>query len=93
MNYEWDEAKRASNIIKHNVDFADCVGALEDFAAITEEDDMLNYGEARYTTLGMGFDGRILYVVWTQRGENMIRIISARKASQNEARNYQPYFG
>jgi len=92
MNYEWDEVKRATNIVKHGVDFADCVGVLEDCAALTQEDDLLDYGEIRYTTLGMGFDGRILYVVWTQRSEDVIRIISARKASPGEARQYQPYW-
>jgi uncharacterized DUF497 family protein len=68
------------------VDFADAVGALEDPAALTIEDD--SEGEFRYITLGTGFCGRILFVVWTERSEDTIRIISARKASPGEARQY-----
>ena len=84
MRYEWDEAKRAANLAKHGVDFADAVGALEDPASLTDEDDA--DGEARYVTLGAGYTGRVLYVVWTERGTDAIRLISARKASPGEAR-------
>jgi len=91
MHYEWDEVKRAANLAKHGVDFADCVGALEDFCAMTIED-ADSRAEARYVTLGMGFDARILHVVWTPRGVDGIRIISARKASAAEARHYRPYW-
>lgn len=87
MRYEWDEAKRAANLAKHGVDFADAVGALEDPASLTDEDDA--DGEARYVTLGAGYTGRVLYVVWTERGTDAIRLISARKASPGEARQYQ----
>ena len=88
MNYEWDEAKRAANQLKHRVDFSDAVGAIEDPAGLTWEDrDAL--GETRFATLGHGFSERILYVVWTERGIDTIRIISARKASPGEARHYQ----
>ena len=88
MNYEWDEAKRAANLAKHGVDFADAVGALEDPCGRTFEDgDAVD--EARFVSLGYGFCNRILYVVWTERGIDTIRIISARKASPGEARHYQ----
>ena len=88
MNYEWDEAKRAVNLAKHGVDFADAVGALEDPLNLTLEDgDAL--GEQRFITLGYGFCGRILYVVWTERGQDTLRIISARRADPGEARAYR----
>ncbi|MFT3756206.1 MAG: BrnT family toxin [Pseudoxanthomonas sp.] len=87
MNYEWDENKRAENLRKHGVDFADAVGALEDPAGLTIEDDA--EGEVRFITLGSGFNSHVLYVVWTERSEDLIRIISARKASPGEARQYQ----
>jgi uncharacterized DUF497 family protein len=88
MHYEWDEAKRAANLAKHGVDFADAVGALQDpLGYVVEDTNAL--GEARFTTLGHGLSGRILYVVWTFRGADTIRIISARKASLGEARRYQ----
>ena len=62
MGYLWDEAKRAANLAKHGVDFADAVGALEDPAALTLEDGEAQ-GECRYVTLGMGFTGRVLLVM------------------------------
>lgn len=88
MHYEWDEAKRQENIRKHGVDFADAVGALEDPFGLTR-DDPSSMGEARFVTLGRGYSDRVLYVVWTERGPHGIRIISARKASPGEARQYE----
>jgi len=88
MNYEWHESKRTQNLRKHGVDFADAVGVLEDPQALTIEDDSAE-GEQRCITLGCDFLGRVLYVVWTQRDEDSIRLISARKASPAEVRQYQ----
>lgn len=88
MDYEWDEAKRQANIAKHGVDFADAVGALEDPFGLTRDDPTAE-GEERFVTLGRSFSDRILYVVWTERKPDAIRIISARKASQDEVRQYQ----
>jgi uncharacterized DUF497 family protein len=59
MNYEWDEAKRATNLLKHGVDFADAVGALEDPLGYTFEDNDAE-SEARFVTLGCGFCNRVL---------------------------------
>jgi uncharacterized DUF497 family protein len=87
MNYEWDEAKRAINLAKHGVDFADAIGALESPGRTFEDGDAK--GEARFVTLGYGLCNRILYVVWTERSIDTIRIISARKASPSEARHYR----
>jgi len=87
MHYEWDETKRRTNLRKHGVDFADAVGVLEDPAGRTIEDDA--DGEMRCITLGCDFIGRVLYVVWTERNAETIRLISARKASPGEARQYQ----
>lgn len=88
MIYEWREAKRASNLAKHGVDFADAIAALEDPFNLTLEDRDAQ-GEARFITLGMGATGAVLYVVWAERLVDSIRIISARKASPGEARHYQ----
>jgi uncharacterized protein len=88
MRYEWDEAKRQENIRKHDVDFADAVGVLEDPFGLTRDDPTAE-GELRFVTLGRGFSDRLLYVVWTERGPDVTRIISARKASVGEARQYE----
>jgi len=68
--------------------FGGCGGGLDDPAALTVEDDMAE-GEMRCITLGRDVLGRVLYVVWTQRNEQTIRLISARKASPGEARQYR----
>jgi uncharacterized DUF497 family protein len=88
VHFEWNETKRQTNLHKHDVDFADAIGALEDPHNLTIEDDSAE-GEARYVTLGCGLGGNVLYVVWTERGPDVVRIISARKASPGEARHYR----
>ncbi len=88
MWIEWEESKRASNLRKHGVDFADAVGALLDPYNLTREDNDIR-NELRLVTLGRGHCDRLLLVVWTERHEDIIRIISARKASPGEARAYE----
>lgn len=85
---EWDESKRAANLRKHGVDFADAVGALLDPHSLTREDPDAR-AETRFITLGRGYCERLLVVIWTERDEDVIRIISARKASPGEARGYE----
>ena len=86
MEFEWDSNKAISNFKKHGVDFADAVIVLEDERAITIPDDYSD--EERFITVGMDSFGRILVVVYTWR-ENRIRIISARKATTKEIKQYK----
>jgi uncharacterized DUF497 family protein len=88
MSFSWDEGKRASNLVRHGVDFAEAVGALLDPQGLTREDPDAQ-DEARFLTLGWGFSDRLLLVVWTERRHDDIRIISARVASPGEARHYR----
>ena len=86
MQFEFDPVKAHSNLQKHGVSFAHAEQALRDDHAITIEDpDAM--GEQRFLTLGMDALDRLLVVCHTQRDERT-RLISARKASKNEARNY-----
>lgn len=85
MRYEWDEAKRLINIQKHGIDFAD-LPPLFDGDTVTIEDTRFDYGETRYMTLGL-LKLRVIVVVHTER-KGMIRIISARKATTNEEKQY-----
>lgn len=85
MNFEWDEAKRQSNIRKHGVDFAD-LKPLFDGATGTIPDDRFEYGEDRFVTFGL-LNGIVLTIVHTET-DTVIRIISARKATRHEERNY-----
>lgn len=83
---EYDPAKAAANRRKHGVSFADAEQALCDPNAATMEDPDAE-DEPRYVTLGMDALGRVLVVVWTPRGDRA-RLLSARKASRNEAKSY-----
>lgn len=85
MRFQWDTVKARRNLQKHGVDFADAVGVFEDPQAITQEDH--HPGEERLLTLGLDRALRILVVSWLWRGEG-IRIISARRATARERRQY-----
>ncbi len=87
MNFTWDPAKRQANRRKHGVDFADAVGVFFDDNALTLEDKDAE-GEQRLVTMGRDFLGRVLLVVYVERDTDEIRLISARKASPGECKQY-----
>lgn len=86
MKFGWGSKKADRNLRKHGVDFADAVIALEDENALTIED--FSHDEQRFKTLGMGPKLNILFVVHAERSEDIIRIISARKADRSETKQY-----
>ena len=85
MEYEWDEAKRLTNLFKHGIDFIDILTVF-DGDVLTVEDDRYSYGEQRFVTFGL-LQERVIAVVHTER-EDCTRIISARKATKYEQRIY-----
>ena len=89
MDFEWDDAKRFSNLQKHGIDFAD-VPFMFDGSILTVEDARYSYGEQRFVTFGL-LHGRVVAVVHTER-ETRIRLISARKATRYEQRIYFEQF-
>ena len=86
MDYEWDAVKAQVNYRKHGVQFAEAVTALEDAFALTIRDECSDV-EERWITLGTDSVGRVLVVVYSWRGER-IRVISARRATPAERRQY-----
>jgi uncharacterized protein len=83
--YDWDEAKRALNLAKHKVDFP----AAENFDwdhAVVELDDREDYGELRERAIGW-IGGRLHVLIFTRR-EDLIWIISLRKAEKSDVRRY-----
>lgn len=90
MPFEWDEAKRETNLAKHQVDFLDIFGIF-DGEIIEIVDTRRNYRETPIQSLGE-IDGRVYVVVFTWRGDNR-RIISARKANGRETRTYRARYG
>ena len=87
MSYEWDPNKAIANIEKHGIDFADAVTVFEDLNAVTIDDNP-DYEEQRFITIAMDALGRILVVVYRWRGD-IIRLISARKATKKERKQYE----
>jgi len=87
MDYQWDNKKAESNIEKHGIDFADAVGVFEDDYSLTLQEKIVN-GEQRFVTIGIGFLGRIIVVVYTFR-DDIIRIISARYPTKRERETYE----
>jgi uncharacterized DUF497 family protein len=85
MKFEWDEAKRATNLDKHGLDFelAHFVFAGDTF---TFEDNRMAYGEQRFVTLGL-LDDTVVVLVHTENDDE-IRVISLRKAVKNEQKLY-----
>jgi uncharacterized protein len=85
--FEWNDAKARTNLKKHDVDFREASTIFDDPLFITFLDKEHSIGEERYITIGLSNKQRLLMVAHTERG-NKIRIISARKATQNEEKFY-----
>ena len=86
MRYVYDPAKKAANLRKHGLDFDDASKVIESDANVTFEDRRFDYGEQRFITLGL-LDANVVVVVTTETDEE-IRVISMRKAEQNEQEIY-----
>lgn len=84
--YEWDEAKRLQNVVKHGFDFVSLAEFVWDHALVVT-DTRQDYGEMRLIAYGP-LRGRIVVVVFSLRGE-IRRIISLRKANEREIRIYE----
>lgn len=88
IEFEWDQAKSRSNKRKHGVSFEEAQSVFYDDFAI-QIDDEPEDGEERFLLLGMSSLQRILLICHCERSEGeIIRIISARKATASEKSNY-----
>jgi uncharacterized protein len=88
MKFEWDPAKARSNLRKHKVSFEEAATALKDPMAATGCDPDHSVGEERIVTFGVSERGRLLVVAHTEE-DDILRIISARVASQRERKIYE----
>lgn len=85
VKFEWDEEKRIANLKRHGIDFRD-VYRVFDFDRFLIEDDRYDYGERRWISFGLLF-GEVIAVAHTETDE-VIRIISARRAEKHEEERY-----
>ncbi|MCC7041158.1 MAG: BrnT family toxin [Burkholderiales bacterium] len=88
MDFEWDASKAARNLKKHGVAFEDAARVFLDDGRLEIHDGREDYGEDRWATIGQ-VHVAILYVVYTVRHEDTIRIISARRALSHEQEQYR----
>ena len=89
MRFDWDPRKAASNDKKHGVSFEEARSVFFDEQALLLEDPQPRREEERFVLLGMSASLRILVVIHALRDEDVIRIISARKATRLETREYE----
>ncbi|HNR60867.1 MAG TPA: BrnT family toxin [Thauera sp.] len=89
LRFEWDERKAAVNVKKHGVSFEEAKSVFVDERAMLIDDPDHSEGEERFVLLGLSSVLRLLVVCHCFRGEgDVIRIISARKATTKESRFY-----
>jgi uncharacterized DUF497 family protein len=88
LRFEWDKLKADSNLKKHGVSFQEATSVFADILSITIPDPDHSSSEARFLDLGLSHRNRLLVVSYTERGE-VIRIISARRASRSERNVYE----
>ena len=86
MEFEWDDDKNKANIKKHGLAFDDAIRIFADRQRISNIDNRFEYGEDRFITIGY-IQERLCVVVYTQNND-VIRIISARKANKREQRDH-----
>ena len=88
MIYEWDAVKAKVNLRKHGVSFEDAATVFLDPLALTFPDPYHSGGEEREITIGHSAGHQVVFVSHCPRG-NRIRIISARKATRRERKDYE----
>jgi hypothetical protein len=86
--FEWDPDKADRNLAKHRVSFAEAESAFADVHASEIPDPDHSWAEQRFILMGRSYRGRILVVVFTERGAS-IRIVSARVATRRERESYE----
>jgi len=88
LQFEWDEVKAVTNLRKHGVSFEEAITAFGDLNTITIFDVKHSEAEDRLINVGLSASGRLLVVVYTERAPR-IRIISCRRATTAERRQYE----
>ncbi|MHA2940101.1 BrnT family toxin [Vibrio sp. RC27] len=90
IKFEWNSEKATSNVKKHGVSFEEAKSVFFDDFALQFFDHENSDTEDRFLLLGMSHETNLLLICHCERDEgNTIRLISARKATKNESKNYQ----
>ena len=92
MQIEWDKNKNRANQKKHGISFEVAREIFEDPFHISKLDHRFNYFEERWITIGSAKNNTIIVIAnlfFSEDGEEIIRIISAREADRKERRSYE----
>ena len=91
MEFRWDDKKSKSNVTKHSISFEEAKSVFLDEYARLKHDPDHSLDENRYLLLGMSSSLKILVVVHTVIEDDIIRLISARKATRRESKQYRRF--
>ena len=88
LYFEWDSAKAKRNLRIHGVSFDEASSTFKDTLSLTIYDPLHSVDEDRLILIGNSHQNRLLVIVHTERGDK-VRIISARKATNQERNQYE----
>jgi len=88
MRFEWDADKAAANLAKHGVSFEEAQEVFDDDDALISYDVFHSQSEERFFIIGLSSQ-QLLYVVYAEREDDVIRLISARRAVRKEQQDYE----
>lgn len=92
LKFEWELRKAAANEVKHGVGFKEATTVFGDLLGWFQADESHSVAEERLLLLGRSSENRLLAVLFTDRGDGLVRIISARLATPRERRKYEKDF-
>jgi uncharacterized protein len=93
LEFEWDFRKAKTDLRKHGVSLDEACTVFDDAGATIFLDEDHSNGEEREIIVGYSILGRLLLVSFTERSVDRVRIISARKATRREKKDYEENFG
>lgn len=89
LEFEWDDAKAATNFERHGVSFEEAAGVFSDPLARIFDDPIHSELEQREIIIGHSSAERLLLVCFTERRKRVNRLFSARPATKRERRDYE----
>ena len=90
LTFEWDHRKAESNERKHGVAFDEAESLFSDpLARIFDDEEHSAENERRELIIGHSLRNRLLLVSFTERSKNVVRLISARRVTKKERRDYE----
>ncbi|MCX7015645.1 MAG: BrnT family toxin [Candidatus Sumerlaeota bacterium] len=93
FSFEWSAEKERQNWAKHRVSFDEATSVFQDPLASIFDDEDHSWEEKREIIIGLSVPGRLLVVSFCETARGSVRIISARRASKREQKDYEECYG